>query len=108
MAHLGTLAGRLAQRAGARDWAELKSALSPAAADSLLATFQTQGNRLATDRNGKSASAINLLALSLLGTVHTDAQSRAGVELLDAAIARAMTLYAGRAAAGAAPPPRSR
>jgi len=94
MFFLGSLAGRLVTEGKKTSWAKTKAALSPAAYDSLLNSFQDKANQLAAKGNAKAAYAVEILALSLIApTMRADEHIASGNELLDNMIEDTIRFY---------------
>jgi len=94
MSMVGSLASDLATTLEQPTWVAAKQALSAAAYDALLATFDKRGNAYYRDGHVKHAYAIQLLAVSLVArTQRADADIAAGEKLIDQIIDRALTLH---------------
>lgn len=89
----GSLAAQLLDKAEKPSWPQLKVALSNEAYDGLLASFQTQGNKLATEGNHKAAYAMQNLGISVIGSRLNDAEIATGTQLLDQFIDAAINYY---------------
>ena len=90
---VGSLGASLTREADMKNWPTVKSALTPEAYDSLLATFQNQGNELSKAGNQKAATAVNVMALSLIGSRISDLTISEGVAILDDFIGFAMQTF---------------
>ena len=93
MFHLGNLASRLVEDAGAQSWTGVKTGLSPEAFSSLLRTMQTQGNALHKQGRDKAAYAIEVLAVSLIARTLSSPEIAEGDEILDELIETAITTF---------------
>ncbi|MHA6729066.1 hypothetical protein [Devosia sp. A369] len=91
---LGSLAADLADDLKTADWSSAKRTMAPATYDTLLRTFEAQGNE--HHREGRSAHAyvIQVLAISLIArTQGGDPQIAAGEALLDQIIDYTAAIY---------------
>lgn len=91
---LGSLAADLADDLKSPNWSSAKQAMDRATYDTLLRTFETQGN--AHHREGRTAHsyAIQVLAISLIALTQTaDPHIASGEVLLDQIIDRSAALY---------------
>lgn len=93
MFRLGSLAARLIDKAGAKDWRSYKAALQPAHTQILLADFQKRGNALYAEGKQKQAYAIQVLAMSVVGARYKDPMLQKGVRVLDRLIGFYTTAY---------------
>jgi len=94
LVHLvGGLGASLTREADMKNWPTVKAALTPDAYDSLLATFQRQGNEVSNAGNQKAATAINVMALSLIGSRISDLTVSEGVAILDDFIGFSMQTF---------------
>jgi len=97
---IGSLAGRLIDKAQKTSWAKTKAALSPQGYDELLNSFKDQANQLAAKGNAKAAYAVEILALSLIApTMRADEHISSGNDLLDNMIEDTIRLYRQRTGA---------
>lgn len=91
---IGSLATDLADTLEQKSWTAAKQAMTPAAYDALLDSFQTRGNRYYQDGMTKHAYAIQLLGVSLVAmTQRNDADLAAGEKLMDQVIDSAVAHY---------------
>lgn len=90
---MGSLAGRIVKSSGKKNWPELKAALSRENYDSLLKTFETQGNELHKQGNEKAAYAVQAVAISLIASKMNDPDISRGDELLDQFINQTVKMY---------------
>jgi len=90
---IGSLAGRLVENSGKQSWPDLKAALTNESYDSMLMTFQREGNKLAADGKGKAAHAIETVAASLIASRMADPDIVTGNDLMDQLIDRSIRAY---------------
>lgn len=90
---IGSLAARLIDSSGSRDWPSLKASLTAESYDNMLASFQTQGNALYKEGKQKATYAIQVLAMSLIATHMRDETITKGAALLDHLIAATVKAY---------------
>ena len=91
---LGSLASDLAGNLGRTSWTAAKAAMNGATYNTLLRTFEQQGNEHHRDGRDKHAYAIQALAVSLIAkTQRADPQMAAGEALLDDVIDYTVAVY---------------
>lgn len=91
---LGSLASDLADDLKAADWSAAKRAMHAQTYDTLLRTFEAQGNEHHRDGRDKHAYAIQVLAVSLIArTQGADPQMAAGEALLDQIVDYTVAVY---------------
>jgi hypothetical protein len=91
---LGSLASDLADDLKAADWSALKRGMQAQTYDTLLRTFEAQGNEHHREGRNKQAYAIQVLAVSLIArTQGADPQMAAGEALLDQIIDFTVAVY---------------
>ncbi len=90
---IGSLATRLIDSSGSRDWPSLKAGLTAESYDNMLSSFQTQGNALYKQGKPKATYAIQVLAMSLIATRMRDETIARGARLLDELIAATVKAY---------------
>lgn len=91
---LGSLASDLADNLQSTTWTGAKAAMSAKTYDTLLRTFETQGNEHHQARRDKHAYVIQVLAISLIArTQRADPQMQAGEALLDQIIDYTVAVY---------------
>jgi hypothetical protein len=94
IAAVGGLANMFVEHSGQASWAGFKAAISMEDYNAILATLQTQGNRLAQEGNRRQVHAIETLAVSLIArTQMRDADIAAGAIILDNLIDQALNRY---------------
>lgn len=94
MALVGSLAAELATKLGQKSWSAAKLAMSAQTYDSLLRTFEQQGNAHHAEGRQKHAYAIQALAVSLIArTQRNDPEMAAGEKLLDSIIDYTVSVY---------------
>jgi hypothetical protein len=91
---LGSLASDLAGNFKAKDWSSIKRGMHAQSYDTLLRTFESQGNEHHREGRDKHAYAIQVLAVSLIArTQGADPQMAAGEALLDQIIDYTVAVY---------------
>lgn len=91
---LGSLAADLSDDLKAVNWSAAKRGMQPQTYDTLLRTFESQGNEHHREGRGKHAYAIQTLAISLIArTQGADPQMAAGEALLDQIIDYTVAVY---------------
>lgn len=91
---LGSLASDLADNLKSTTWTGAKASMSAKTYDTLLHTFETQGNEHHQARRDKHAYVIQVLAISLIArTQRADPQMQAGEALLDQIIDYTVAVY---------------
>ena len=91
---LGSLASDLADNLQAADWSSAKGNMHAQTYDTLLRTFENQGNEHHREGRAKHAYAIQALAVSLIArTQRADPQMAAGEALLDQIIDYTVAVY---------------
>jgi len=91
---LGSLAADLADDLKVANWTAAKQNMAPQTYNTLLKTFETQGNEHHQAGRGKHAYAIQTLAVSLIArTQGGDPQMAAGEALLDQIIDYTVAVY---------------
>ncbi len=91
---LGSLAADLADDLKVTNWSAAKRTMHPQTYNTLLKTFETQGNEHHQAGRGKHAYAIQTLAVSLIArTQGADPQMAAGEALLDQIIDYTVAVY---------------
>lgn len=91
---LGSLAADLADNLQATDWSAAKRGMHAQTYNTLLKTFETQGNDHHREGRTKHAYAIQALAISLIArTQGADPQMAAGEALLDQIIDYTVAVY---------------
>nr|WP_295888919.1 hypothetical protein [uncultured Devosia sp.] len=91
---LGSLASDLADDLKAADWSALKRGMQAQTYDTLLRTFEAQGNEHHREGRDKHAYAIQVLAVSLIArTQGADPQMAAGEALLDQIVDFTVAVY---------------
>lgn len=91
---IASLASNLADNLEQTSWTAAKQAMTPAAYDALLESFQTRGNKAYQDGQTKQAYAIQLLGVSLVAmTQRNDADLATGERLMDQLIDKAVAHY---------------
>lgn len=91
---LGSLASDLSDNLKSRTWTAAKTAMSAKTYDTLLHTFEAQGNEHYREKREKHAYAIQVLAVSLIArTQRADPQMEAGEALLDNIIDYTVAVY---------------
>lgn len=94
MVLVGSLASDLADQLDQKSWTSAKQAMTAAAYDALLDSFQKRGNDHHQNGRTKHAYAIQVLGISLVSfTQRKDTDIAAGEKLLDEIIDRAVALY---------------
>lgn len=100
---IGSLAGSIIEENKKKTWKEFKLSLTKDDFNRLLAAFQSQGTRLAKDKNHKSAYAVETLAISVIApTMNKDPHIVEGNKLLDSMIGDAIKFYRSRPATNVA------
>lgn len=96
---IGSLAGSIIEENKKNTWKEFKLSMTKDDFNRLLAALQAQGNRLAKDKNHKSAYAVETLAISVIApTMNKDPHLVEGNKLLDSMISDAIKFYRSRPA----------
>jgi hypothetical protein len=91
---LGSLASDLADNFKAKDWSSAKRGMHAQSYDTLLRTFEAQGNEHHREGRDKHAYAIQVLAVSLIArTQGADPQMAAGEALLDQIVDYTVAVY---------------
>ncbi|MCP8883695.1 hypothetical protein NIM87_09315 [Devosia sp. XJ19-1] len=91
---IGSLAASLADSLEQKSWTGAKQAMTAAAYDALLDSFQTRGNKAHQNGQTKQAYALQLLGVSLVAmTQRSDADLMTGEKLLDQMIDSAVAHY---------------
>lgn len=91
---LGSLASDLAGNLERSCWTEAKAAMNGPTYDTLLRTFEQQGNEHHREGRAKHAYAIQALAISLIAkTQRADPEMAAGEALLDDVIDYTVAIY---------------
>lgn len=91
---MGSLAGSIIEENQKKSWKEFKLSLSKDGFNRLLAALQSQGNKLAEQKNFKAAYAVETLAISIIApTMKSDKHLVKGNKLLDSMIADAIEFY---------------
>ena len=99
---LGSLAASLADDLKSPDWSSAKRSMAAKTYDTLLHTFQSQGNEHHRDGRIKHAYAIQVLAVSLIARSQGgDPQIAAGEALLDQIVDYTVAVYRRETAASA-------
>lgn len=90
---IGSLANRLINEGHQPDWPHVKSTLTREAYDSLLQTFEREGNALHKKGNRKAAYAVQVISYSLIASKMTDELIVSGDELMDELISETVKFY---------------
>lgn len=90
---IGRLADTVCRKGRQRDWRTLKSNLTRADYDLLLAEFQREGSRAHAEGQGRLAYAFQALSASLVAKTQADRDVQAGAALLDTLLDAALANY---------------
>lgn len=90
---IGSLAGEIIEKVGARTWVEFKRTMSQDTYSRLLTDFEKEGNRQYREGDRKKAVAIQAVAMSLVAYTQTNPEMRAGESILDELIEKTIQIF---------------